>query len=99
VVLSGLQSTQGSRDQSETRSITMSYVEVRAHRRKARKTLDHVAVHANERGDGHVVVHHYDDGTEETHEFRHPEQNADALAHLAEHMRLRVPNDAEEGGQ
>jgi hypothetical protein len=64
------------------------YAEAHAekHHKPNKRNLDHIRIHANENADGHIVAHHYDDGSVEHYEFAHPHENADALAHLAEHM-------------
>ena len=48
--------------------------------------LHHLEIHATKNGDGHALQHHFHDGSVEQHEFDHPEQNAEALAHIAHHI-------------
>jgi hypothetical protein len=64
------------------------YQASKKHKLKSPPSLEHLEVWANERGDGHVVQHHFDNGDVSAYEFRHPEQNHDALSHLATHMLL-----------
>jgi hypothetical protein len=74
-----------------------SYREARAAKTKRRpeKQLDHIRVHSNPAGDAHVLVHAFDDGTEDYYSFRHPEENDQALAHLVHHMGME-PSGGEE---
>jgi hypothetical protein len=58
-------------------------------------SLEHLEIWGNEHGDGHVVSHHFDDGSIEHYEFAHPHENPDALSHLATHMNM----DHNLGGQ
>jgi hypothetical protein len=78
------------------------YIEVRAHRRQKKqqpKKLDHLEIRATERGDGHAIQHHFEDGSVEVHEFAHPKENAQAIAHLKEHMAMGSDDENEKDGE
>jgi hypothetical protein len=69
------------------------YVEVKAHRRKVKRTLDHLRVYDGANGNTHLIESHFNDGSIESKEFRKHEENADALLHLANSMRMKGPSD------
>jgi hypothetical protein len=73
----------------------MSYYQASKKRKPKPPSLEHLQIWANEQGDGHVIQHHHDDGTVHVYEFRHPDENHDALSHLATHMNM----DHNLGGQ
>jgi hypothetical protein len=74
----------------------MHYVEAKAHSKKKEKQLHHIEIHGTEHADGHLIQHHFEDGSIEQHEFAHPAENEAALMHLAEHLQMQPASEGEE---
>jgi len=67
----------------------MHFVEAKGKRhRKLTKELEHISIHGNENADGHLIVHHHSDGSEEHYEFGQHDEGERALAHIAHHANI-----------
>jgi len=79
----------------------MHYAEARSkqkrhHRTRGRKKI---RILTNDGDDRHVIEHHFEDGGVDRYEFLHPDENAAALDHLAQHMQISPAEaGAEEAG-
>jgi len=65
--------------------------------RQSKRKLHHIRIFANGREDGHLIEHHFDDGSTEQFEFPHDwDGNVNALAHLRREMGMESPNVGDE---